>query len=279
MTAERLSTIRVKKPWGRNQLWPGFIDPAPADPPIGEIWFDAPPGTDPELLIKYLFTSDRLSIQVHPNDMQAHAAGLKRGKEEAWIILAADPGATIGLGMLWPLSADDLRAAALDGSIEQLLDWKPVAAGDVIYSPAGTVHAIGAGVTLIEVQQNLDLTYRLYDYGSARELHLEEGVAVSKAVPFTGTPGTLPLGPDRMALVSGQKFVVEQWRWSGGRTAHLPPDRPAWLIPVSGSGTCDGQKWRAGECWMMTGDVDITLKPGADVLFAYAGPTPLEALF
>jgi mannose-6-phosphate isomerase len=279
MTAERLSTIRVKKPWGRSQLWPGFIDPAPTDPPIGEIWFDAPPGTDPELLIKYLFTSDRLSIQVHPNDTQAHAAGLKRGKEEAWIILAADAGATIGLGMLRPLSADDLRAAALDGSIEQLLDWKPVAAGDVIYSPAGTVHAIGAGVTLIEVQQNLDLTYRLYDYGSARELHLEEGVAVSKAVPFTGTPGTLPLGPDRMALVSGQKFVVEQWRWSGGRTAHLPPDRPAWLIPVSGSGTCDGQKWRAGECWMMTGDVDITLQTGADVLFAYAGPTPLETLF
>ncbi len=279
MTAERLSTIRVQKPWGRRQLWPGFTDPDLTDPPIGEIWFDAPSGTDPELMVKYLFTSDRLSIQVHPNDAQAHAAGLKRGKEEAWIILAADPGATIGLGTIRPLSAEELRAAALDGSIEQLLDWKPVAAGDVIYSAAGTVHAIGAGLTLIEVQQNIDLTYRLYDYGSTRALHLEEGVAVSKAEPFTGTAGRLPLAPDRTSLVSGRKFVVEQWRWSGERTVHLPPECPAWLIPVSGSGRCGGQVWQAGECWMMDGDVDVSLDPHADVLFAYLGDTPLKDLF
>jgi mannose-6-phosphate isomerase len=81
------------------------------------------------------------------------------------VILEAEPEARIGLGLCHEVSRDELRAAALDGSIEQLLDWHPAKAGDVFFSPAGTVHALGAGLTLVEIQQNLDLTYRLYDYG------------------------------------------------------------------------------------------------------------------
>src|SRR3546814_2738640 len=92
-----------------------------------------------------------------------------RGKDEAWLILAAEPDSTIALGTKRPVGREELRDAALDGSIEDLLDWKPVKAGDFYYSPAGTVHAIGAGITLIEVQQNVDLTYRLYDYGRPRD--------------------------------------------------------------------------------------------------------------
>jgi mannose-6-phosphate isomerase len=278
MTAERLSTIRVEKPWGRHDLWPGFVDPASSDEPVGEVWFDAPDGESPELMIKYLFTSERLSIQVHPNDEQARAAGYARGKEEAWIILAAEPDSTIGLGTVRALSGEELRLAALDGSIEDLVDWKPVKAGDVIYSPAGTVHAIGAGITLIEVQQNVDLTYRLYDYGRPRELHLDEGVAVSKAEPFQSQVSAKVLDAERTLIVGSDKFQVERWSWAAARDVTLPDQFMGWLIPVSGSGTVDGEKWQVGECWTLNGTTQIAIDAEADMLFAYPGPNVLPSL-
>ena len=119
MPASLLTTRRVEKPWGRHHLWPGFADPAPDGPKIGEIWFQTPDAGKPDLLIKYLFPGEKLSVQVHPNDEQAHARGLPRGKDECWVVLAADPGATIAIGTLAPMSKDELRAAALDGSIER----------------------------------------------------------------------------------------------------------------------------------------------------------------
>jgi mannose-6-phosphate isomerase len=185
MAARQLETIRVDKPWGRHNLWSGFADPAQSDAPVGEIWFSPPVGEDHEILVKYLFTGDRLSVQVHPDDAQAKASGFVRGKDEAWCVLAAEPDSTIALGPVRALSAQTLRQAALTSEIVALLDWRPVKAGKVIYSPAGTVHAIGAGLTVIEVQQNLDLTYRLYDYDSPRALQLEDGVAVATLEPFS----------------------------------------------------------------------------------------------
>lgn len=266
MPSTRLSTIRVEKPWGRHRLWPGFADPAPDAEPVGEIWFEAPPGEEPELLVKYLFTSERLSIQVHPDDAEAQARGHARGKDEAWVILAADPDSTIALGTLRPVSHDELRAAALDGSIEALMDWKPVKAGDVIYSAAKTVHAIGAGITLIEVQQNVDLTYRLYDYGRPRELHLDDGIAVSEAVPFAVPPLPPEIAPGRRVLANTDKFVMERWTRAGTYNAKF--EAPGWLVPVSGSGSIDGAAFTAGECWLVEGQADIRLSSGADVLFA-----------
>jgi mannose-6-phosphate isomerase len=277
MTAQRLPMIRVEKPWGRHNLWPGFADPEADGAPIGEIWFDAPGGSEAELLIKYLFTSERLSIQVHPNDMQARAAGYARGKEEAWVILAADPQSTIALGTRHPLTADELRLAALDGSIEGLMDWKPVKAGDVIYSPAGTIHAIGAGITLIEVQQNVDLTYRLYDYGRLRELHLDAGVAVAIAEPFAIAPIPGPIGEERSLLVSNDKFTLE--RWAGGeRGLSLADGQPVWLIPVSGGGTIDGVAFVAGECWLVDDSAEVIVNHGADMLVAGAVPFQVNNL-
>ncbi len=278
MPATRLSTIRVAKPWGRRDLWPGFVDPSPGEEPIGEIWFDAPGGVGAELMVKYLFTSERLSIQVHPDDAQAQAAGYPRGKEEAWVILAAEPDATIGLGTRRPLAAGELRAAALDGSIEALVDWRPVKAGDIIYSPAGTVHAIGAGITLVEVQQNVDLTYRLYDFGRPRELHLEEGVAVSLARPFSETVTPQTLSPGRIQLVGGRKFVLERWHWCGARTLALPESLDGWLVLLSGGGAIDGERLAPGQCWRARGDTEIVLDAGADMLFAHPGPEPRAAL-
>ena len=267
MTATKLTTITVEKPWGRTALWPGFDNPSRAK--IGEIWFEAPVGTNPDLMVKYLFTSEKLSIQVHEDDATAQAAGRERGKDEAWVILAAEPDATIALGTHEPVDSDTLRAAALDGSIETLVDWKPAKAGDVIYSAARTVHAIGAGLTLIEVQQNVDLTYRLYDYGRPRELHLEAGVAVSDAVPFVAPPIPGDVGNGRSILCEGGKFVLERWSWGGARSVTLPDSIPGWLIPVTGGGTVDGARFTAGECWMVEQGVELDVDPNSDILFAY----------
>lgn len=276
MSIKRLSMTRVEKPWGRQRLWPGFADAGAADAPVGEIWFDAAAGEAPELLVKYLFTSERLSIQVHPNDAQAEAAGHRSGKDEAWVVLDAAAGATIGLGLVAPMPEGDARVAAMDGRIEHLIDWKPVRAGDVIYSPAGTVHAIGAGITLIEVQQNVDLTYRLYDYGRPRDLHLDAGLAVANLAPFEWRDVSEPAGEGQTILARGGKFVLERWTWTGERAISLPRGVPAWFVPVSGAGVIDGARWQAGECWMIKAEARIGIDNGADVLLAYPLADPID---
>lgn len=271
MSARHLAMHRVEKPWGRKTLWPGFPDPADNDAPIGEIWFQSPDSVESELLVKYLFTSERLSVQVHPDDALAHALGFPRGKDEAWLVLAADPGASIGLGTLRTLDPEALRAAALDGSIETLLDWKPVKAGDFIYAPARTVHAIGPGLTLIEIQQNIDLTYRLYDYGRARELHLDPGIDVSDARPFEflQRPDQPAAGSGRELLAAGPKFVVE--RRLGGDWSIDLGGISGWFVPVAGEGQVDGVNWRGGECLSVGGKIEVSAGDGSDILLAYPG--------
>jgi mannose-6-phosphate isomerase len=198
----------VEKPWGRDTLPPPFE--TPGGKRIGEIWFEPPPAL-PQLLVKYLFTSEALSVQVHPSNAETLAKGLgEQGKEECWLVIDAEPDAALGIGFTEPLGPAAMRAAAEDGSIERLMQWHKVKAGDFFYIPAGTVHAIGAGISLIEVQQNSDITYRLYDYGRARELHLDDGIAVASGAPY---PVELRLTvPDRedVALVEGPLFRLDQ---------------------------------------------------------------------
>jgi mannose-6-phosphate isomerase len=270
MTATPLATHRVEKPWGRHRLWPGF-EQAMADP-VGEIWFQSPGDTAPDLLIKYLFTSEKLSVQVHPNDEQARAAGLPRGKDECWVILDAEPHSTIALGTKTPTDRETLHAAALDGSIVDLLDWKPVKAGDFFYSGSGTIHAIGAGITLVEVQQNSETTYRLFDYGRPRELHLDAGIAVSDPVPYQPHPMPGLVEANRNILVEGPSFVLERWA-DGPRSFALPEGMTGWLVPLKGEGLIDGLAFRAGECIAVEGQAELLAAPGSDLLFAYPGDT------
>lgn len=270
MTAICLETKRVEKPWGRKTLWPGFED-APVDgDPVGEIWFEDPRGHDPELLVKYLFTSEKLSIQVHPDDAAAQAAGYARGKDEAWVVLAAEPHAVIGIGMREVMTRDELRASAIDGSIEDKLFWKAVKAGDVFYSPAGTVHAIGPGLTLVEVQQNVDLTYRLYDYGRPRELHLDAGIAVSDPVPYVASFVPLEASRGRLILADGPAFVLEHWARSGSGKLDAG-GRTLWLVPIKGGGTLDGRPFVAGSNWLVEGDAELSLDENSEMLVAYPG--------
>jgi mannose-6-phosphate isomerase len=271
MAAIRLGTKRVEKPWGRRTLWPGFADVPEGGEPVGEVWFEAPAGQDPVLLVKYLFTSEKLSVQVHPDNAEAHARGYPRGKDEAWVVLAADPTAAIAIGMRETISKDELRASALDGSIEEKLDWKPVRAGDVYYSPAGTVHAIGAGLTLIEVQQNVDLTYRLYDYGRGRELHLDDGVAVSDPVPYVAPYVPREVSPGRTLFAEGPAFVLERWKLGGERAITPPKERPVWLIPLNRAGMIDGSSFDAGGVWLAKDEACLALADDAELVVAYPG--------
>lgn len=252
----KLHSRLVEKPWGRTRL-PDMFGVTDGRR-IGEVWFEGAP--DAALLSKYLFTSERLSIQVHPDDAQAQARGLAGGKAECWYILDAGPDAVIGLGLAEELSAERFREAAGDGSIERLMDWRPVRAGDFYYVPPGTVHAIGPDIALLEFQQNRDVTYRLYDYGRPRELHLDDAIAVARPAPYPETlASTVPAEP--AVLLEGPHFCLVQGI-SDRAPAHALAGRRRWVMPLEGEARSGTESAGAGEC--------LLLEPGAPLDFADA---------
>ncbi len=247
-----LSVQSFAKPWGVVDL------PAPfhwdGKKAIGEVWFDPPPALS-DILIKYIFTSEKLSVQVHPSDADTEILGLGWcGKEECWLITSAEPGASLAIGFKTKLDADTVRAAALDGSIEDLLVWHPVTAGDFFYIPAGTVHTIGAGVSLIEVQQTSDITYRLYDYGRPRELHLDEALAVAKLEPYdTGLRKRLA-AHGLQTLVDGPHFELHYVDGSVGGDVFSATGRPALILPLEGSVSVGGEIVIPSQCALLNGE-------------------------
>ena len=264
MAIVNLPRVAVPKPWGRYDLPPAFGNP---EGRIGEIWFDDPSGDLP-LLIKWLFTSEKLSVQVHPNDAQATAAGMARGKEECWIVIDAEPDAVLGIGTRKPLSAEELQKAANSGELESLIDWKPVRPGDWFHIAPGTVHAIGAGVTLVEIQQNADVTFRLYDYGRPRELHLAEGAAVSKAEPYADKRhGKLKPNADLQLLSSCPSFSVYYGVDRSFESLHEPS---YWLIPTQGSIATGTATYTAGSVLYGQIEGEVLVSPDFSFLAAVA---------
>lgn len=199
----QLATRMVDKVWGRDVLPAPFA--APGGKRIGEIWFEPPPEM-PQVLIKYLFTSEKLSVQVHPSDSNALPG--EAGKEECWLVLDAEPDARLAIGFERNVAPDEIAAAAQDGTIESLLTWHPARPGDLFYLPAGTVHAIGPGLSLVEVQQASDTTFRLYDYGRPRELHVERALAVARGAPYE--PANKRSIAEGQALVDGPHFRLDR---------------------------------------------------------------------
>jgi mannose-6-phosphate isomerase len=258
----------IEKPWGRTEI-PAVFGPT-GGRRIGELWFEHPDVTNDPLLAKYICTSEKLSIQVHPDESYARSKGLRSGKTECWYIVDAEEGATIGLGLTANLSPDEIRSAALDGSIERLIDWKIVAAGDFVHVPAGTIHAIGAGITLLEFQQNADVTYRLYDYGRPRELHLEDGVAVS--TPAYDEANFRPAGgPVNDVLVSGSHFTLVR----ADRSEAIPDailSRRRWAMPIQGSASAGGVSVQSGGCLLVEAGEPLTIPPSSVVLVGAEGP-------
>lgn len=261
-----LPTRTVEKPWGRDVLPAPFT--APEGKRIGEIWFE-PPAELPQLLVKYLFTSEKLSIQNHPSDTQTEAAGLgKQGKEECWLVVSAEPGATLGIGFREAIDADTMRSAALDGSIEDMLVWHPVTAGDFFYIPANTVHAIGAGCAIVEIQQNSDITYRLYDYGRPRELHLDEGIAVADGSVY---PDHLHQRlPERghATLVEGPFFRLDYVDGEAADGLSYAYHDKALVLPLAGEVLVDGALVEPGQCALAQGLADVTFAPRGRALVA-----------
>jgi len=202
--AQLLQTRMVEKPWGRDNLPAPFH--APPGQRIGEIWFE-PSVHMPDLLVKYLFTSEKLSVQVHPSNETALEG--EAGKEECWLVLDAEPGARLAIGFGQPLSPAEIGAAARDGSIEERLAWHEARAGDVFFLPAGTVHAIGPGLALVEIQQTSDTTFRLYDYGRPRALHLDRALAVASGEPYHPRHRTT-LSEAGQTLVHGDHFRFDR---------------------------------------------------------------------
>ncbi len=259
----KLTKHLVEKPWGRTDVPAAFGDMG--DRRIGEIWYERAQGAPLPILVKWLFTSEKLSIQVHPNDAQARDRGLQSGKEECWFVVHAEPGAVLGIGTQQELSADALRAASLSGEIESLMDWKPVSAGDYYYIPAGTVHAIGAGITLVEVQQFADITYRLFDYGRPRELHLDDGVAVSVATPYCDARSGRVAGGQQ--LVDGPHFQL----WYVDHQSQIDAldlTGHCWIVPLTGTVSVADEIAPVGECLVVDGAVSIEISADATLLIA-----------
>jgi mannose-6-phosphate isomerase len=206
------------------------------------------------LLVKILFPSDKLSVQVHPDDAQAQAMGQARGKTECWYVLEAEPGAAVALGLKEGATAERVRAAVGEGSMEEWMRWLPVSAGDMVFVDAGTVHAIGPGVVLLETQQTCDVTFRLYDYGRPRELHLEQGLGVMKMETGAGKVRAREMD-GFVRLIEERYFVVDRFevgKWSEA------------AVPILGAGCLVGLKGRG---WVMGGpEGQVEMLPGQAVV-------------
>jgi mannose-6-phosphate isomerase len=268
--------VRAKpKPWGSIDLCP-WSQASTNDGPIGELWFERPEPAAPEtkLLLKLLFTTEPLSIQVHPDDAFARSIGLSNGKTEAWYILSAIPGAQVAVGLNYPRSAVELRTAITDGSIANIVHWRPVHKGDVIFIPAGTIHAIGAGIVLAEIQQYSDATFRLFDYGRQRELHIENAVAVATAGPRERQSPPERLSDARTVLTVNPHFALEQINLVPGSVWILNAPKETWILAIEGHAQLGVMRLSPGEAVFLEAD-HAEIEVGADglkALLAYPGP-------
>lgn len=244
----RLEPVFRDRIWGRESLAPLFPN-TPQGRRIGEVWFQ--PKNPDGLLVKFLFTSERLSVQVHPDDDYAAKRHDSLGKTEAWYVVDAQSPGEIAAGFREPLTPERLKEAAQSGEIEGLLDWRHVHTGDIIFVPAGTVHAIGAGLTICEIQENSDITYRLYDYGRERELHLEDGLAVSHLGRHETNARGRMLAAWREELVACTHFRIERLRPQGALRFEAGVRYDRTLICIRGSGTIGDERFLPGSAWLV----------------------------
>lgn len=255
MSAMLLPTRMVEKVWGCEQLPEPFE--APQGSRIGEIWFEPPEDLD-QLLAKYLFTSEKLSVQVHPP-----------GKDECWLILDCEPGASLAVGFRENYGIDQLRRGADDGSIEQMLAWREVEPGDFVYLPAGTVHAIGAGCTLVEIQQNCGITYRFYDYGRPRELHVEQALEHAERGPHDPML-RMRVGEATQCLANGPFFRLDRVVGpvpDGLRDYHATA---CLVLPLQGTAGVSGRPIPPGSCARIGNIADLSVPEESIVLVCSA---------
>ena len=281
MVIEHARTHALPKPWGVEDLRP-WSDARPDGDLIGEIWYERSDNAaaSPSLLFKLLFTNQPLSIQVHPDDAFAYSTGLPSGKTEAWCVLRAAPEAKVALGLSRYLTPQQLREAIGDGSISDFVVWRTVSANDVIFVPAGTIHAIGAGLVIAELQQRNDTTYRLFDHGRKRELHVENAIVVSDAGPAEFQVRPSQLTAERRLFVSSPHFVFEQIDLAANSHWLLEAERETWLLVLSGSAVAGSFDVATGDALFAQSD-RVDIHPGVigmTGLVAYTGGDPIPHL-
>jgi mannose-6-phosphate isomerase len=259
------------RPWGFHDLRPWYDRVAKGDP-IGEVWLTgdecaiatgphkgeklgvlfakahdamvglvAPAGSP--LLIKVIFAREKLSVQVHPDDKMAQKYGEPRGKTECWYALAAEPGAKVALGVKPGTTLKQIEGEIQAGTLESSLNLVPVAAGDLIFVDAGTIHGIWPGSILLETQQYSDTTYRMFDYGRGRELHIQKSLEATKLTTRAGKIAPRRLA-DRTVLINVEYFRVERVPVEGSRTSESlrGGEKPglAYLFAAAGAGRLTG---------------------------------------
>ena len=281
MPIEHASVRAMHKPWGVSELQP-WSDIDGTGDAVGELWFER---TDknapaPALLLKLLFTSGPLSIQVHPDDTFARAMGMPNGKSEAWYIISAKPGAQVGIGLKRRVTPRELRASIANGSIVELIQWRPVAKGDVVFIPAGTIHTLGAGIVLAEIQQRCDTTFRLFDYDRARELHIDNGVAVANAWPLRSPANPTRLTDERTVLVASRHFVIERVDLQEASSWALVAEPETWVLVLDGHAAIGLATASIGQAIFVSGDRS-SIEVGANgltALIAYPAARPIDSL-
>jgi mannose-6-phosphate isomerase len=270
------------RPWGRIDLSP--IYSRRFDEKIGESWLtgdhcvvqngwlagktlaelasqyerelvgDAPRDNDRfPLLLKFLFPQEKLSVQVHPDDCAAQEIGQPCGKTECWYVAHADAGAEIGLGLKRGVTRADFERSVHENRAEELLNWINVSAGDMIYVAGGTVHTLGPGAIIVETQQQSDTTFRLYDYGRPRELHLKDGLRVIKEDVRSGkvrrqAPADLDGNGNRLQpLVASEFFTVERFELSAEQRFRCSEGKSSAqiLVATDGVGTVEASGFDA----------------------------------
>jgi len=277
----RLEPIFSPRPWGAKSLAPYFPEKSNLAEPLGEAWLtgsdskfaDGPfagkslgevwpslpiawtgarvhPDHAFPILVKFIFSEEKLSLQVHPDDAYAReheqSAG-GRGKTEMWYAVSARPGAEVLAGLKSAVTRESFKRAILDGSAEDCLLHVPMSSGDAIFIPAGTVHTIGAGLVLCEIQQLSDITYRVFDYnrrdahGRARELHIEKALAAAKF----GEPSPGKIAPVKIQqgaiiktfFAACPYFAAEKWEFASAVNAATKPEHFELQIILDGAGT------------------------------------------
>ena len=299
--------------WGTRSLAPIYPDKTNLPEPIGEAWLTGPEcqiktgplaplnqtwqkmpaewrGTEfafqqvPRefpILVKFLFPTDQLSIQVHPDDAYArqNEPPGSVGKTEMWHAVSADPGATLLLGLVSDVDRENFQSAIKQGGLEAFCERLPVSTGDTFFVPSGTPHTIGAGMILCEVQQNSDLTYRLYDFhrvdahGNPRELHIEKGLAVIDFAHRRGgkvAPVALPSANSaKKSLLSAcPYFASERWDFSAQHHENSDPTHFELLVILSGRGTIQSNagssSYQQGDCWFIPANLgEFSVVPGS----------------
>lgn len=291
--------------WGTRDLRPYFSRAVEAEP-IGEVWLTgeacrvangplagqtlrdlstqygteltgeaSPEATHFPLLIKFLYPRQKLSVQVHPDDEGARCVGERCGKTECWYVARAVEGAQVGLGLRTGIDREMFRMAIAANQAEHMLNWLDVHTGEMIYVDAGTVHAVGPDSIIIETQQNCDTTYRLYDYGRPRELHLDLGMAAIRDRTHAGRVEAQQV-ENHEVLVASPCFIVEKHKVDRPVTFDPDPGQSSVQVLVSVDGgavvECAGSPplpiMRGEAVVIPASSPTVTLRPqwGAEIL-------------